>query len=364
MKKTMVCVLSAAMLAGVLAGPVAGAEAGEKAKDIETVTVSVEDLVKSADDGKYLTSPTDGVATGTIDAELITKKESNYEDFTSPKTPTLTKNRKKIFKKAFKEFVGSNVTPVAYLGKKTAEGTDYLYLATIKAVVPKAKEYYCLVTVNKDAEGKYSVADINNTEIETGINNLPGGWFTASEVKVSKTVKKAFGKATKGLLGVDYKPVAVLANQVVAGMNYCILCESKVVYPGAETELTLVYMYRGLDGGAEIMDIKKFAKNLKEELTLPESDEPEHSMRTLIVSVAEDASKDKLNAIFEGLGLSILYDYTNFNMYTVTLAEDTDEKGLNSLIEKLKAYDEILNVEKDYIMHTMDKQTGIGISGK
>ena len=35
-------------------------------------------------------------------------------------------------------------------------------------------------------------------------------------------------------------------------------------------------------------------------------------------------------------------------MYAVELAEETDEAGLNAMIEKLEAYDAIISVEKDY----------------
>ena len=355
MRKTFVCALSAVMIAGMMAGSVSGYAAEKNSVDFETVTISVEDLEALAAGGDYVTSPTDGVEMGTIDAELISKAETLVGAFVSPKSPKLTKTRKKIFKKAFKDFVGSDVTPIAYLGKQVVAGTNYLYLCSIKAVVPDAKEYYCFVTVNKDLEGKYSIKDIADTEIETNINNLPGGWFKASRVKVSKTVKKAMNKALEVLVGVDYKPVAVLAQQVVAGMNYCVLCESKVVYPGAQTDYSFVYLYQGFDGGAEIVDIKRFAKNLREELEIPEATGPEHSMKTLIVTVDKDASKEKLEKIFSDHGFSILYSYDIISGYAISLAEDVDEKTLVGLMKTLEAYDEILTVEKDYIYHLTDQ---------
>ncbi|MCR5330841.1 MAG: hypothetical protein K6E62_06595 [Lachnospiraceae bacterium] len=207
------------------------------------------------------------------------------------------------------------------------------------------------MTVYEDPEGKVSIGEIVNTGTETGINELMGGWFRASSAKVTKSIKKAFKKALKGLVGVDYKPVAVLAEQVVAGMKYCILCESKVVYPGASAGYSLVYLYKGLDGSAEITDIISL-KDKEEENTIGSGSEiPEHSMKTLIVSVSEDASRKAIKKIFKSLGLSIVYDYDNFNMYAVSLAEETDEKGLTALMEKLAAYDEIIDVERDYIAH-------------
>ncbi len=355
MKKTFVCALSAVMIAGMMAGSVSGYAAEKDNSGIETVTISVEELEALTAGGDYLTSPTDGIETGTIDAQLISKAETLVGGFVSPKTPKLTKTRKKIFTKAFKNFVGSDVTPIAYLGKQVVAGTNYLFLGSIKAVVPDAKEYYCFVTINKDLDGKYSILDISNTEIETKVNNLMGGWSKALDVKVSKTVKKAMNKALEDLVGVDYKPVAVLAQQVVAGMNYCVLCESKVVYPGAKTDYSFVYLYKGLDGGAEILDIKKFAKNLKEEIAVPESNDAEHSMKTLIVAVDKEASKEKLEKIFSDHGFSILYAYESINGYAISLAEDVNEKTLVKLMKTLEAYDEIISVEKDYIYHINDQ---------
>ena len=42
-----------------------------------------------------------------------------------------------------------------------------------------------------------------------------------------------FDKAMEGWDGVNYVPVALAATQVVSGTNYCIVCESTAVYPGA-----------------------------------------------------------------------------------------------------------------------------------
>ena len=178
-----------------------------------------------------------------------------------------------------------------------------------------------------------------------------GGWFQASNVKVTKSIKKAFKKAMNGLVGVDYKPVAVLAQQVVAGMNYCILCESKVVYPGAQTGYSLVYIYMGLDGSAELKDIVRLNDKQEDDTADAGAYIPDHSMKTVIVSVSEDASQKTVKKIFKKLGLTILYDYDNLNMYAVSLAEETDEEGLTELIEKLEAYDEILMAERDYISY-------------
>ena len=319
-------------------------------EEVTTVTISSEELEALATDGKYLISATDGVESAPVEAALTTEYE-NDGGFQSAKSPVITKKRRKLFKKALKGFVGSNITPVAYLGSQVVAGINHRYLCRIKAVVPGAQEYYCFVTVYEDPEGNASIENIVTTETETGINELMGGWFQASSAKVTKSIRKAFKKAMKGLVGVNYEPVAVLSQQVVAGMNYGILCRSQVVYPGAPSGYSLVYMFIGLDGSAKINDIKELKDTEDEADPTLDPSIPEHSMKTLIVSVSENATQKSVKKIFKKLGLSIVYDYENFNMYAVSLAEETDEAGLTELIEKLEAYDEITNVERDYIAH-------------
>ena len=72
---------------------------------------------------------------------------------------------------------------------------------------------------------------------------------------MTEDVQAAFDKAMESLLGVDYEPVEVIGSQVVAGMNYKILCRSTVVAPGAQSGYSLVTIYNALDGHAEVLEI-------------------------------------------------------------------------------------------------------------
>ena len=85
-----------------------------------------------------------------------------------------------------------------------------------------------------------------------------GGWEAADTpaLKIPEAALAAFDKAMEKLVGVDYAPVALLATQPVAGTNYCLLCASRAVAPDAESGYSLVYVYRDLSGGAEILDIE------------------------------------------------------------------------------------------------------------
>ena len=65
----------------------------------------------------------------------------------------------------------------------------------------------------------------------------------------------AFEKATKELVGANYVPVALLGKQLVAGMNYCILCQVTPVVPDAKPAWALVYIYADLEGNATISNV-------------------------------------------------------------------------------------------------------------
>lgn len=84
---------------------------------------------------------------------------------------------------------------------------------------------------------------------------LLGGWQVAESQTVDDGRRALFERATEGLLGVRYEPVAYLASQVVAGCNHCFLCRSTVIYPGAAPALKLVYVYEKPDGTAELLNI-------------------------------------------------------------------------------------------------------------
>jgi hypothetical protein len=85
---------------------------------------------------------------------------------------------------------------------------------------------------------------------------LLGGW-TGFRAPLTAEAKKAFDEAMHGLVGVVYTPVA-FASQVVAGINYCYLCNAKGVYPGARESAAMVHIYQPLpgQGHAHVTSIK------------------------------------------------------------------------------------------------------------
>ena len=81
----------------------------------------------------------------------------------------------------------------------------------------------------------------------------PGSW-NAFNFNISHEARAIFDAALHGFVGVRYKPLAV-ATQIVAGTNYCFLCEATVVYPGATPYAAKVYIYQPLQGNPHITQI-------------------------------------------------------------------------------------------------------------
>jgi len=86
---------------------------------------------------------------------------------------------------------------------------------------------------------------------------LAGGWENVPHefVELPEDAQAAFDKALDGLVGAEYTPVALMSTQVVAGMNYCILCQIVPVVPDAAPTWALVYIYADLEGNAEITNV-------------------------------------------------------------------------------------------------------------
>ena len=92
---------------------------------------------------------------------------------------------------------------------------------------------------------------------DMGEETIEGGWTANSgdlSMSANPDAMAAFEKATEGLTGYAYEPLALLGSQVVAGMNYRILCRGTAVVPDAVPTFEIVTIYADLDGGAVITD--------------------------------------------------------------------------------------------------------------
>ena len=86
-----------------------------------------------------------------------------------------------------------------------------------------------------------------------------GGWsaYTDSPTEIPTEALDALNAALDGLEDCVYKPIALLGTQIVAGTNYCFLCETTVVVPDAQPGYALVYVFDGLEGEHELLRVQE-----------------------------------------------------------------------------------------------------------
>ena len=169
--------------------------------------------------------------------------------------PTVTDEVRTLMEKATAGLAGAAYTPIAYLASQVVAGRNLAILCRTAPVIPDAEETYAVVSRWEDAEGNVQMTEVRKMDTEAAINGLAGGWYEPESPALTDELKAVFDKAMEGFAGVGYVPVAMVAQQVVAGMNYRFLCEATTVLPGAETDYALVTVYKDLNGNAEITEI-------------------------------------------------------------------------------------------------------------
>jgi hypothetical protein len=83
---------------------------------------------------------------------------------------------------------------------------------------------------------------------------LTGGWTAAADCTLTPEAEAAL-KAATDMPGCSYEPIAIIGTQVVAGVNYCILCRVTPIVPDAVPTYALVYVYAGVDGTNALLGI-------------------------------------------------------------------------------------------------------------
>ena len=177
-------------------------------------------------------------------------------------SPELTDRAAALFHKVFDELEGAVYAPVALLATRNAlSGTQYRLLCKQTLTIPDADEQYVTVALGRDWLGRAKLLDISDAIAPTDLppvgddEAVTGGLHEAESPAMTEDAAAAFRKATDGLVGVNYVPVALLSTQVVAGTNYRILCEATTVYPGAEMHYVVITVYESLDGSASILNV-------------------------------------------------------------------------------------------------------------
>jgi len=166
---------------------------------------------------------------------------------------------KALFEKASAEKGGSSFVPVACLESQVVAGFNHLALCRVAHAAPDASETYALVTLYEDPDGNAEITDVRNSGATALFyEGMTGSWVEPESPVPTDDAKAALAKACETLTGAEYKPVALLGTQVVAGTNYRILCESRHGVSGAASEYLIVTVYADLCGNAVITETYGF----------------------------------------------------------------------------------------------------------
>ncbi len=173
---------------------------------------------------------------------------------------SITEERQTIFDKGMAMLLGVDYKALAYLGSQVVAGTNHVFLVKGTAVVPTRPISYALAYFYQDLQGNVklmNMADLPIVPNEDGTlaaveEGLMGGWAYAEDPAFTDEDKAKLEAALQNQVGASYVLVASLGQQVVAGLNRCLLVQVKPVVPNAQPHYALAYVYTDLQGGAEL----------------------------------------------------------------------------------------------------------------
>lgn len=208
------------------------------------------------------TAPEETAPAETAPEEAAPEAGEVVGGWTAPDSFEITDEQRTAFEKATADLIGADYELIACLGRQVVNGTNYALLCSGKAVAPDASPFFSVAYVYADLQGNASLLGFRgmapNGEFTQDPQAPLGGWRVPADEADGLA---AFEQAMEGLTGVNYVPVRVIGEQLVSGMNYCVLTQSTVVYPGAAPAFSLVYIYKDLNGGVKMTDVT--------ELTVP-----------------------------------------------------------------------------------------------
>ena len=181
-------------------------------------------------------------------------------------TNTINSKEEDIFKKAVEEYTGAELEPIAYLGSQVVAGTNHMYLCKSTTTTEKPIISFKVVIVYENLQNEVELVriedfDLNkyvNVDIENSNEVLSGGWTVSSEGggnSLTEDEREMFNNATKELLGVNYKPLVVLATQVVAGKNYAVLSVAETVIENPVYNISVVTIYKDLEDNSKVLAV-------------------------------------------------------------------------------------------------------------
>lgn len=238
MKKALSLVLTAAIGVSCLAAC--------SKEPAETETSAAETTVEETQTAETTEAPETTAAETTEASETAAETTQAAPAVSTEVTPELSD----LFDQALDGFVGVGYTPKFYLGSFDNGDTIHCFLCESTVVTANPVSYWSFVFITDDGAGNVGIGkvcqpdytcidfydgDFLATEVQT--EPVPGGWEETMDYEVTDEMLAEF-RIANGI----YTPIALLATQVVSGMNYIYLATD------ADGNLRIVKIYIDLDG--------------------------------------------------------------------------------------------------------------------
>ena len=169
-------------------------------------------------------------------------------------SPAVTEQLRTVVAKAGEE-AKADYEPLAYLESQIVAGKNHLVLCKR---TDNSGAQVVIVTIYEDLSGNCKITSEQKSSFTIPAGDLMGGWTVAENPEIDDALQAAFKKANHVLAGAQYTPRALVATQVVAGTNYCTLCEITATVPDAAPQYCLAVLYEDLNGNVSISDTLYF----------------------------------------------------------------------------------------------------------
>ncbi|MBQ3403843.1 MAG: hypothetical protein IJG63_00290 [Oscillospiraceae bacterium] len=252
MKKLLALILAGAMLFALAAcGTVP--EEGTQPADESSTDAAAEESTEGQEASEAEAAEETEAEGDAAEAEMITG------GWTRAESPVITDDIAALVDKGTESLLGATYTPVAYVANQVVAGMNHCVLCKQELAVPDAVPTYALLVLYEDLNGNVEVTEVLTSTAASGDAGLLGGWNEPETPELTEEASTALENAAETLLGADYSPIAYISDQVVSGMNYCLLCEVTPVVPNPESSYKLVYVYVDTSGNAQVTDVIDFA---------------------------------------------------------------------------------------------------------
>ena len=157
-----------------------------------------------------------------------------------------------------------------------------------------------------------------------------GAWSTskARYSFLTSSQKKIFNKAVKGITGVEYKPVALLAKQIVAGTNYIYLCKGTTVTQKSVKSWYVMSVNRDLKNKVSIRSIKKLKVSKIKTNKNPRTETLSGGLEIAAVKNKSKALSPAVRKVFK----KATKNYTGFELRPIALLGTQVVNGKNYMV--------------------------------